>query len=289
MNKRYLCIAAVGFLLNSLVAQPIITQEPRDRLAPEGAPVGFSVAAQGSTPLHYQWQFNGGDIPNAITRSLSFVATVSRAGSYSVLVRDNYGNASSSLPAQLQVQKRPVILQQPRNQIIGEGGTAVFEVRMNESGPYTYLNWWHHSTAEPRHAIPLSAVPTAQDLRMEVPNSHANGTYNGLYWLLASNSVGSTVSRRASLNVVGPPQLAGEPQDRTAHRGGTAIFSISIVPDAAGPKTKQWFKDGEPISGRVGRMLILYNVQPEHQGAYYCEVSSIGGTTRSFAAQLTVY
>src|ERR1041384_3888590 len=109
MNKGYVGVAAIGLSLNVLIAQPVITQEPRDHFAPEGAPVAFSVAAQGSTPLRYQWQFNGSDIPNAISRSISFVATLSRAGSYSVLVRDGVGNASSSLPAQLAVQKRPVI------------------------------------------------------------------------------------------------------------------------------------------------------------------------------------
>ena len=289
MDKGNFCIAVVALSLHSLVAQPIITQEPRDRTAPEGAPVAFSVAAEGATPLRYQWQFNGGDIPNAVNRSLSFVATASRAGSYNVLVRDGYGNASSSLPARLLVQKRPVIIQQPKNQIVGEHGTAVFDVRLNDSGPYTSVQWWHHSTAEPHHPIPPGAAQGVNSFHLEIPDSNPNGTYDGLYWIVVSNNVGWAISRRASLIVIGPPRLTAEPQDRTVRRGGTAVFSVGIAPDAAGLKTKQWYKDGEPISGKTTRILTIYNAQAQHQGSYYCVVSSRGGTTTSYVAALTVY
>src|SRR5204863_7263235 len=109
MDAGAIGMAAAVLALHALCARPVIPQDPRARTAPEGAPVAFSVAAQGPTPLRYQWQFNGSDIPSAINRSLSFVATASRVGTYRVLVRDSYGNAAGSLPARLEVQKRPVI------------------------------------------------------------------------------------------------------------------------------------------------------------------------------------
>ena len=119
MKREIICIAVIVLAIRSLHAQPVIIQEPQSRTAAEGAPVAFSVQAQGSGTLHYQWQFNGGDIPHAVYRSISFVATSIRAGEYSVVVRDASGNASASAAAQLQVQKRPVIIVQPRSQIIG--------------------------------------------------------------------------------------------------------------------------------------------------------------------------
>jgi hypothetical protein len=281
-------IAAVGFSIGSLGAQPVITQEPQDKIAREGAPVAFSVAAQGTSPLRYQWKFNGGDIPNAVYRSLSFVATASRAGNYSVMVRDTAGNSSSSSPARLEVQKRPIILQQPRNQIVGEGTTATFDVTLNDSGPYNSVQWWHHSTQEPHHPIPPTAAGGVNTFHLEIDNTSNNGTYNGLYWIVVANNAGTAISRRASLNVIGPPRLTSEPQDRIVRRGGTAAFSISIAPDAAGAKSKQWYKDGEPLPGKTGRVLGLVNVQPDSQGLYYCVVSSLGGTTSSYGATLTV-
>lgn len=287
MSKGLICIALL-MSFQALFAQPVIIQEPQSRTAAEGAPVGFSVQAQGSGPLRYQWQFNGADIPRAVGRSINFVATSSRIGSYSVLVRDGAGNASRSSPAELQVQKRPFIVLQPRNTVVGEHQTAVFDVKLNESAPYSTIQWRHHSPEEPNHPIPPGAANGVNTFQLEIPNCSNNGTYNGLYWVCITNGVGWAVSRRAKLTVVGPPRLTAEPQDRTIRQGGTASFSIGIAPDAAGPKSRQWYKDGEILPGRTGRTVTIFNAQPHDQGFYYCVVSSIGGTTRSYGARLAV-
>jgi len=289
MKKGLICIAAAAFSFHALFAQPVITQNPQSRTAVEGRPVGFSVQAEGAGTLHYQWQFNGADIPRAVGRAISFVATSTRAGDYSVTVRDASGNASSSLPAQLQVQKRPFIVLQPRNAIVGEHQTAAFDVRLNESAPYSTIQWRHHSPQEPNHPIPPGSANGVNTFHLEIPNTSNNGTYNGLYWVCITNSVGWAVSRRASLIVVGPPRLTAEPQDRTVRQGGTASFSIAIALDAAGPKTRQWYKNGQPMPGKTGRVLTIFNAQPDDQGVYHCVVSSIGGTTTSYGAQLAVY
>jgi hypothetical protein len=286
MNIRVCFVALLG--VASAAAQPVIVSEPQDRVARAGAAVAFSVSAQGAGPLRYQWQFNGQDIPHAVGKSLSFVATPSRTGQYRVVVRDASGAVSGSSPARLQVQKRPVILQQPRNARVGIGGTALMGVTLNDSGPYTSIQWWHHSAEEPRHPIPPNAAEGVNTFQLEVYNTSDNGTYNGLYWIVVANNVGTAVSRRASLHVIGPPRLVGGPQDRSVRRGGAALFLVSIARDAAGPKTKQWFKDGEPIPGKTGRVLVLFNVQPEDAGFYHCQVTSMGGTASSYAAVLTV-
>jgi hypothetical protein len=284
---RRVAALALALISSLAAAQPVITSEPQGRTVREGAQASFSVAAQGATPLRYQWQFNGSDIPNAVSRSLAFVATASRAGDYRVVVRDANGERRSSA-ARLQVQKRPAILQQPKSQLVGEGNTAVFEVVLNDSGPYNSVQWWHHSPEEPRHPIPPAAAGGVDTFRLEVENASNNGTYNGLYWIVITNNVGWAISRRASLHVIGPPRLTGEPQDRVVRRGGAATFAISIAQDAAGPKTKQWYHNGEPLPGKVGRTLTILNAQPEQQGFYYCVVSSMGGTTTSYGAMLTV-
>jgi hypothetical protein len=286
--KGSICIAAAALVIQCVHAQPIITAEPESRTAAEGRPVTFSVAAAGNGTLRYQWQFNGAALPRATGRSLTFYATQSRAGIYSVVVTDTAGARSSS-PASLEVQRRPVITAQPHRQVVGEHQTAVFEVRVNDSAPYRSVQWWHHSTAEPHHPIPPDAAEGVNTFRLEIPDANNNPTFNGLYWIVITNNVGWTVSRRASLAVIGPPQLTFEPQDRSVHRGGTASFSVSIAPDAAGHKTKQWYRDGDPIPGAVGRRLIIFNAQPDDQATYYCVVTSIGGSTASYPARLTVF
>jgi hypothetical protein len=287
--KGAILIAAGALAIQIAYAQPIITAQPQSRTAAVGRPVSFSVQAQGTGTLRYQWQYNGSAMPNAVGRSLSFYATPSRIGTYSVVVRDSTGNESSSAPANLLVQKRPIILGQPRNQIVGEHQTATFEVRVNESGPYNSVQWWHHSLEEPHHPIPPRAATGVNTFRLQVLDSSNNGTFNGLYWCVITNNVGWAVSRRATLSVVDPPRLSTAPQDRTVRRGGTASFSITILPDAAGPKTKQWYRNGQLIPGATGRTFTVFNAQDDDVGTYYCVVTSLGGTTTSFAARLTIF
>jgi membrane carboxypeptidase/penicillin-binding protein PbpC len=286
--KGTICIAAAALMIQCVHAQPVITAEPESRTAAEGRPVTFSVQAQGTGTLRYQWQFNGAALPRATGRSLSFYATQSRAGTYSVVVTDTAG-ARNSAPANLEVQKRPVITAQPRRQIVGEHQTAVFEVRVNDSGPYNNVQWWHHSIAEPHHPIPSNAALGVNTFHLEIPDANNNDTFNGLYWIVITNNVGWAVSKHASLSVVGPPQFTSEPQDRSVRRGGTATFSVTIAPDAGGQKRKQWYRDGEPIPGAVGRRLSIFNAQLDDQATYYCVVASMGGSSTSYPARLTVF
>src|SRR4051812_23577804 len=108
-GHTWACIAAAGILFNALHAEIIVIEQPQSRAAAEGKQVEFSVQAQSSTPVAYQWQFNGSDIPHAVSHTIHFTATMSRAGTYRVVMNDGAGG-SSSATAQLEVQKRPVIL-----------------------------------------------------------------------------------------------------------------------------------------------------------------------------------
>jgi len=267
--------------------QPAITQNPQDRAAAYGSAVSFSVAAQGTGPLHYQWQFNGDDLPRATGRTLSFLATPTRAGTYAVRVTDASG-AQSSAPAHLLVQRRPAVTLQPKNTVVGVHGTAVFETTLNDSGPYTRIIWHNANPLEGSHEIPPNIGFVVDQPTLRITDCQNTDSYNGLYWIAVTNSVGGTVSRRAKLTVVGPPRLTAEPQDRTVRAGGSARFAVTIAPDAAPPKTCQWYKDGGAIAGATRRSLLLSHVQPGDQGNYYCVVTSIGGSTASWGAVLTV-
>ena len=279
-------LAVVVISWQSLPAQPVILTQPTSMTAIEGRSVTLSVQAQGSGTVRYQWQFNGIALPRATAPTLSFYATQSRAGSYNVMVTDDAG-IRSSVPAEVAVQKRPLIVAQPRKQIVGEHQTAFFEVRLNNSGPYDVVQWWHHSPAEPYHPIPPGAALGVNTFRLEIPDANNNDTFNGLYWIVITNDVGWAVSKQVSLTVVGPPQFTAGPQDRVVRRGGTAAFFVTIAPDLAGAKTKQWYRNGQPIPGAIGKRLTIYNAQSD--ATYYCVVTSKAGSTASDAARLTVY
>lgn len=87
-------------------ALAILTQ-PQDVIAVAGDSATFSVVAGGIAPISYQWSFNGTVIAGETSSNLTLLAvTTNDAGSYSVVVADNFGSITST-PAGLIVN--PVI------------------------------------------------------------------------------------------------------------------------------------------------------------------------------------
>ncbi len=76
---------------------PAIVSNPVDRTAEGGSSVMFSVGVSGSSPLTYQWRFEGTPIEDA-TNGVFTIANVqfSHAGSYSVVVTNASGTAESA-------------------------------------------------------------------------------------------------------------------------------------------------------------------------------------------------
>lgn len=76
---------------------PVILIAPQSLTVSNGTTAVFSVSAAGSTPLTYQWQFNGADLPGATSRTLIIPsATSTTAGSYRVRVSNPYGTVTSA-------------------------------------------------------------------------------------------------------------------------------------------------------------------------------------------------
>jgi hypothetical protein len=86
---------------------PQIISYPQSQTVTVGATVEFTVEATGTGPLHYQWRFDGADIPVATNASLVMNSVRSAdAGPYSVLVSNAAGSVPS-FPAILTVTSPP--------------------------------------------------------------------------------------------------------------------------------------------------------------------------------------
>jgi hypothetical protein len=76
---------------------PSISQHPQSQRVPPGGSVTFTVTAAGTEPLRYQWQEDGGDLPEATDASYSIDPVAeSDAGDYRCVVTNDYGSAVSN-------------------------------------------------------------------------------------------------------------------------------------------------------------------------------------------------
>ncbi len=91
--------------------KPIVLSQPQNQIVNVGSSVTFSVTASGGLPFLYQWYFNGLNPISGATNSSFVITNVqdSAAGSYAVLIANNYGYVPSS-PAQLIVNHLPIPL-----------------------------------------------------------------------------------------------------------------------------------------------------------------------------------
>jgi hypothetical protein len=89
---------------------PDITDESGDSAKCAGDDVSFSVSATGDTPLYYQWQKDGIDIPGAMESTFSISpVTIDTAGNYRCIV-SNSGGADTSSVKVLTVNTLPTVV-----------------------------------------------------------------------------------------------------------------------------------------------------------------------------------
>jgi hypothetical protein len=93
-----------------VLVRPSITTQPANRASPVGATVNFSVAAAGTEPLTYQWQYNGTNLDGALGDTLNLTnVQLAQAGNYRVGISNAAGTTNSAI-AVLTVVDQPVLL-----------------------------------------------------------------------------------------------------------------------------------------------------------------------------------
>jgi len=178
---------------------PGITTQPTNETVSADSTASFTVAANGTLPLSYQWSFDGTNLAGATQPNLTLTnVQPSQSGNYTVIITNLYGSATSSPAFLTVVTLPPTILTQPQSETNLTGTTATFSVAANGTTPLSY-QWSLNATN-------LTGATNATLTLINVQTNEA-----GNYLVTVANAYGSTNSANAVLTVIPAPSCDPAP------------------------------------------------------------------------------
>lgn len=261
---------------------PSITKEPANQSVTAGQTATFSVAANGSAPLAYQWQKNGTPLPGAASSTYTSAPTTSsdNGAQFAVVVSNSAGSATSNA-ATLTVTAAavaPTVTTEPASQSVTVGQPASFSVVATGTAPLSY-QWKKNGAVMPgaTSSSYITAATTTAD----------NGAQ---FSVMVSNSAGTATSSAATLTVTAAavaPTITTEPASQSVSAGQTASFSVTATGTA--PLSYQWKKNGGAISGATSSSYTTPATTTSDSGTQFTvAVTNSAGSVTSNAATLTV-
>ncbi len=217
-------LSATGYVwvtgLAARLSPPAIMDQPLSEAVPAGSNATFSVEADGSAPLSYQWLMNGAALAGATDSSFTRTnVQTADAGVYSVQVVNAAGSVLSS-NAMLIVLEPPVITAQPLPMAVAAGSDATFSVEANGSAPLSY-QWLLNGAT-------IAGATDSSYTRTNLQTADA-----GVYSVQVTNPAGTALSSDAWLTVNNPPLLTAI-NDQVIH-AGTTLLLTNIASDSDVP------------------------------------------------------
>jgi hypothetical protein len=224
-KSHFLRVGLLLGLVHSASAQPIITNPPQNQSALVGTTATFTVGATGAQPLSYQWRSyvtltTFTNIPFGTEAALVLTNVQPTSRRFGVVVTDAGGlSATSSALVTLTVLVPPSITNQPTDQIVDVGATAIFMVTATGTPPLAYQ--WRFNDA-------TLAGKTSTGLVL----ANVQLTNAGNYSVVVTYALGSVTSRVARLTFTTVHRI-----DRiTANPDHTISLSLAgLVPSLFAP------------------------------------------------------
>ncbi len=255
------------------VQAPAITSGPMDQSVVVGETTSFSVTATGTSPLSYQWLFNGAPITGATTSSYTLNnVQVANAGNYAVQVTNTAASVVSSSAA-LTVLQPPMIATQPVSQSVALGSNVTFSVTATGTAPLAYQ--WLFNGA------PITGATTSSYTLNNVQVANA-----GNYAVQVTNVVGSVFSAGAVLGIIEAPVIVSQPEPQYVTLGSSATFNVMAA--GSDPMTYQWFLNSTRVAGANSSSYTRSNVKSQYLGNYSVLVSNAIGAVKSVSVPLAL-
>ncbi len=250
------------------------TTPPTDQIVWATSNATFNVTASGASPLNFQWQFAGTNIPSATNSSYTVTnATLGKTGAYTVFMSNMVSTAS--LSANLSLYTAPTIATDLTNQTAIATSNVTFVVAANGTAPFSY-QWKLGSTA-----TNLIGATNSTLTLTNIQSTNANS-----YRCVITNVAGAITSSVATLTVNIPASVATNPTNVTVIAGSTATFHCGGA--GTSPFGYQWRFGGVPISGATQTPFSVNNTTSTNAGSYDCVVTNVAGSATSSVAVLTV-
>ncbi len=251
---------------------PFFLSHPQGRSVLVGTNVTLTERAMDTSPLSYQWRFNGTNILDATGISLTLSnMTIAQSGSYSVVVTNIYGSATSSNAI---VNVFPFFFTSvPGSQSILASGSVTFRVAATTNALPLSYQWRFNGadlTGATESSLTLSNVAVSQ---------------GGYYSVLVSNVFGARETTPVLLQVF-PFFIISPPKSQTALAGDSVTFTVSVASNTA--PTYQWLFNGAEIPGATESRLTLTNLAFDQAGSYSVAMTNTFGGLNSSNAVLTV-
>ena len=153
----------------------------------------------------------------------------------------------------------PVIVNQPEDQVVPLGGTAIFQVGVTGTPPFGY-QWLRNGQV---------FIPFGQGgPRLVIGDVTASDV--GVYSVIISNaaSPNGVRSDNARLTLAQPVTIVSQPQDQAVPPGGTAVFQVGVT--GTPPFDYQWLRNGQIFVpfGQGSPTLTIPNVNAADLGVY---------------------
>lgn len=235
----------------------------------------LTVTAAGSAPLLYQWKKGEIAINGATNASFEISKVVlSDSGYYSVEIR-NVGGSKSSERIQVQVNPLPpLILSQPRDIFVKEGGTAGLRIAIGGTAPFKYT-WYFNDKIIPGMVTDTMLINSAKLID------------RGVYKVTVGNSSGSVTSSPALIKVAeNLPRITNQPSQQIVGSGKNLVLNVEA--EGSTPLKYQWQFNGSNIIGANSSTFKLTNIQIRNQGVYAATVENSVGSVKSQSAFITV-
>jgi uncharacterized protein (UPF0548 family) len=259
--------------------KPSITTQPANVTVTVGQTATFTVVANGSAPLSYQWTKNGTKVgTNSATYTTAATALTDNGAKIQVTVTNAQGSAPSSTVTLTvdAASTKPSITTQPASVTVTVGQTATFTVAATGAAPLTY-QWTKNGTnVGTNSATYTTAATTSADNGAQIK-------------VTVSNSAGSTPSSTVSLTVnaaATKPSITTQPVSVTVTVGQTATFTVAAT--GAAPLTYQWTKNGTNVGTNSATYTTAATTSSDNGAQIQVTVSNSAGSTPSSMVTLTV-